>query len=449
MAIREKFDRLKEEVNVDLGILAADIVGILEKTLESHPEWRESFEDLLLIARQCAMMSSCEFWVKCEGIVQCLDDRRQELPMGILKQAFTRLLFVLTRCTRLVQFQKETGYEAEHILGLHQFSDLGVYTEQILEITQELSSPSAENIVKEMQRTKSLGQEQGSIIPNKKKVGQHLNVETEALEVSTAKTPDSYRMSSWRKFPTNRKGSQSAGKPAKGKSQTSRKKHEKRSGSDGFNIENADTTPCHPPSSRLAKVGWSYWGEQQTVSYENSMICRICEVQIPVVHVEEHSRICTIADRCDLKGLTVNERLDRVAETLEKLLDSWTPKSTPRSGSSPRGTLEGASEDLTDMSPKRKNLSHKCSEDMLDPLPDADNVFVMEELNILPEISCDKNMTNTDAGTNSPSTGSLTPQSPLLTPRASQIELLLSGHRTVTELRNDQQVRANFHTHAR
>lgn len=448
MAIRAKFDKLKEEVNVDLGVLAGDLVGTLEKTSDSHPEWKESLEDLLLIARQCAMMSPCEFWVKCEGIVQSLDDRRQELPMGVLKQAHTRLLFVLTRCTRLVQFQKETGYEEEHILGLHQLSDLGVYPEQILEIAQQdFSGPLAGgNLVNEIQRTKSLGQEKASIVSKKDQVGQHLNVETETLEVGTAKTPDSssYRMSSWKRLPSaagkNRKGSNSVDTPSKGNSQPSRKKNEKKASSDGFSLENADTPSCHPPSSRLTKVAWSYWGEQQTVSYENSMICRICEVEIPVVHVEEHSRICTIADRCDLKGLTVNERLDRVAETLEKLLDSWTPKSTPRSNDSPRRSIEVALEDLNDQSPKQNNLSCRCSEDMLDPIPDADNAFVMEELNVLPEISCDKNLTGTDVGTKSPSAGSLTPRSPLLTPRTSQIELLLSGHRTMKELQNDQQV---------
>ncbi|KAL5744366.1 hypothetical protein ACOSQ2_027482 [Xanthoceras sorbifolium] len=455
VAIRAKFDRLKEEVNADLGVLAGDLVGILEKTSDSHPEWKESLEDLLLIARQCAMMTPNEFWVKCEAIVLNLDDRRQELPMGILKQAHTRLLFVLTRCTRLVQFQKEAGYEEDHILGLHQLSDLGVYPEQLLEIAQQdFSGPlTGGKLLNEKQRTKSLGQEQCSLILKKDQVDQHLTSETENVEVGTAKTPDSssFRMSSWKKLPSapgkNRKGSDSVDTPLKDKSKALRTKNEKIASSDGFSIENQDTPSCHPPSSRLTKVSWGFWAEQQTVSYENSMICRICEVEIPVVHVEEHSRICTIADRCDLKGLTVNERLDRVAETLEKLLDSWTPKSTPRSIDSPRGSLEvsrvstsSTHDDLNEMSPKQNNLSRRCSEDMLDRIPDADNAFVMEDLNILPEISCDKNLTATDIGTKASSAGSLTPRSPLLTPRTSQIELLLSGHRTMTELQNDQQI---------
>ncbi|KAL6997855.1 non-specific serine,threonine protein kinase [Sarracenia purpurea var. burkii] len=128
--IRAKFERLKEEVNSDLGIFAGDLVGILEKFLDPQPEWKESLEDLLVTARLYAKMPQSEFWFKCERIVQNLDDRRQELPMGTLEQVYTRLLFILTRCTRLVQFQKESGYDEDRIMGLHQLSDLGVYPEQ-------------------------------------------------------------------------------------------------------------------------------------------------------------------------------------------------------------------------------------------------------------------------------------------------------------------------------
>ncbi|XP_042757644.1 probable serine/threonine protein kinase IREH1 [Lactuca sativa] len=50
-----------------------------------------------------------------------LDDRRQELPMGILKQLHTRMLFILTRCTRLLQFHKESRLaEDELVLQLRQ-----------------------------------------------------------------------------------------------------------------------------------------------------------------------------------------------------------------------------------------------------------------------------------------------------------------------------------------
>uniref|UniRef100_A0A7C8Z2L6 IREH1/IRE-like N-terminal domain-containing protein n=1 Tax=Opuntia streptacantha TaxID=393608 RepID=A0A7C8Z2L6_OPUST len=111
--IRGKFEKAKEEVDSDLAIFAADLVGVLEKNAESHPEWQEAIEDLLILARSCAMTSPNEFWLQCEGIAQDLDDRRQELPQGTLKQLHTRMLFILTRCTRLLQFHKESGFAEE------------------------------------------------------------------------------------------------------------------------------------------------------------------------------------------------------------------------------------------------------------------------------------------------------------------------------------------------
>ncbi|XP_052622431.1 probable serine/threonine protein kinase IREH1 [Lactuca sativa] len=119
--IRGKFDKAKEEVDVDLHIFVGDLLGILEKNAESQPQWQETLEDLLVLAQRCSMTSPGEFWLQCEGIVQELDDRHQELPMGILKQLDTRMLFILRRCTRLLQFHKESRLvEDELVLQLRQ-----------------------------------------------------------------------------------------------------------------------------------------------------------------------------------------------------------------------------------------------------------------------------------------------------------------------------------------
>lgn len=453
MATRMKFDRLKEEVNSDLGVFAGDLVGTLEKTSDSHPEWKESLEDLLVVARRCAKMPACEFWVKCEGIVQNLDDRRQELSMGIPKQAHTRLLFILTRCTRLVQFHKESGYEEDHILGLHQLSDLGVYPEHMLEFTDLDTSGqlSGGKEVSEQQRKKSHGQEKSSLKMKQDQVGKDLCNENEIAEVDTAKSCDSttssFRMSSWKKLPSaaerNRKGHDTADKNSKDRAEQSQAKDETPG------TETLETPSVHPPSSRTKNTSWPFWGDHQSVTYENSMICRICEVEIPVVHVEEHSRICTIADRCDLKGLTVNERLERVEETLDKILESWTPKSTPKSTDTPRESFEATRvstssihEDIYNFSPKHSSHSRQCSDDMLDCVPDVVNAFLLEDLSALHDVSCETHfkLTTPDTGTKTSSGGSLTPRSPLLTPRTSQIELLLSGRRRITELENYHQV---------
>ncbi|KAF5480281.1 hypothetical protein F2P56_001043 [Juglans regia] len=453
LAIRAKFDRLKEEVNSDLGAYAGDLVGILEKTSEFHPKWKEDLEDLLVTAQRCAKMSSSEFWVKCDAIVQNLDDRRQELPMGILKQAHTRLLFILTRCSRLVQFQKESGYEQEHILGLHQLSDLGVYSEQVFRATrQDFSGRLGGKELNKKQTKKSHGQEKGSQITKQVLVDQDISSGADGVEVDTARSADSssssFRMSSWKKLPgaaeKNRKGPDAVDAPSKDKPDQVQLKDAKQTRG-GYHIENVDTPLCHPEYSE-ASVGLQTLGlwDQQNVIYENSIICRICEVEIPTVHVEEHSQICTVSDRCDLKGLTVNERLERVAKTLERILESWTPKSTPGSTDTPRRSFEVARvstssmHDLDDMSPKHNN---QCCEDILDVASDVHKNFVMDELNVLPELSCQARPKMTpDECTKSSPAGSTTPRSPLVTPRTSQIELILSGRRTLSELENYQQI---------
>ncbi|CAJ1934335.1 unnamed protein product [Sphenostylis stenocarpa] len=449
-AIRAKFEKLKEEVDSDLGGFAGDLVGILEKNSLCDREWRERLEDLLVVAQHCAKMSPTQFWIKCESIVQNLDDKRQELPVGILKQAHTRLLFILTRCTRLVQFQKESGYEQDHILGLHQLSDLGVYHEQILKAAEQCSSiPPDGHEMDEKQLNMPHGKEKDKLITTQSQADQQVSVAIDNKEVATDKSIESpsgnYRMSSWRKFPSvadkKLKSQDAVDSPSKGEMDHLVVKDE--------NAENLETSSCHPEhpqsSTRTRKVSWGFWGDQQNLTYEDSMICRICEVEIPIVHVEEHSRICTIADRCDLKGLTVNERLDRVSETIERILESWTPKSTPKSTDTPGESFDLATssvlEEFNDLSLDRNNLTCRFSEDMLDSTTEPDNNFVMDDLNLSPRISCEARIClKPDQGTKVSSAGSLTPRSPLVTPRTTQVEMLLSGRRTLSELESCEQI---------
>ncbi|CAI8600463.1 unnamed protein product [Vicia faba] len=439
--IRTKFEKLKEEVDSDLGGFAGDLVGTLEKISGSPCEWKEGLEDLLVVAQQCATMSAAEFWIKCETIVQKLDDKRQEIPVGILKQAHTRLLFILSRCTRLVQFQKESDQkEQDHVLSLHQLSDLGVYSEQILKAAENCSVPPSGHEMAEKQLTKSHGKEQDKLVTKKSQDDQHASAATDSVEVTTAKsvesTPSSYKMASWKKLPS------AADKKRICHDAVVKDEH----------AETLDTS-CQPEhsqaSSRTRKDSWGFWGDQPNLPYDYSMIiCRICEVEIPIVSVEEHSRICTIADKCDLKGLTVNERLERVSETIERLLESWTPKSTPKSTDTHGESFEFARvstsslhEEFNELSLERNNLSSRCSEDMADPAPEPDISFVADELNLSPEITCDTQIcSKPDHSAKVYSPGSLTPRSPLITPRTSQIEMLLGGRRHLSELESYDQI---------
>lgn len=93
------------------------------------------------------------------------------------------------------------------------------------------------------------------------------------------------------------------------------------------------------------------------------------------------------------------------------------------------------------LSSERNKLTCRCSEDMLDHTSEADFTFVMDDLNLSSEISCEARIClKPDHGTKVSSAGSLTPRSPLVTPLISQIEVLLSGWRTLSELESYDQV---------
>ncbi|GKA54191.1 probable serine/threonine protein kinase IREH1 isoform X1 [Tanacetum coccineum] len=429
--IRGKFDKAKEEVDADLHKFAGDLLVILEKNAESQPQVQENLEDLLVLAQRCAMTSPGEFWLQCEGIVQELDDKRQELPMGILKQLHTRMLFILTRCTRLLQFHKESGLaEDELVLKLRQ---------SLHSVDKHIPRPS-----KAAPSRKFFSEEQHGLPGVNLKKEKPLKPEniltpppletTDNLDSPTGRN----RMASWKKFPSP------GGKTPKDEVMV-------KEPSDNKVARDVDLTTLKPPElikdidaqisspfKHQHRVSWG-WGDQPNITDESSIICRICEEEVPTLHVEDHSRVCAIADRCDQMGLRVDERLVRVAETLEKLMESISHKDFQNVVRSPDGAAAKVSnssvtEEGDLVSPKLCDLSRRGSEDMLDFLPEADNSVSMEDLKSLPSMSCRTRFgPKSDQGMTTSSAGSMTPRSPLTTPRTNQIDLLLAGKGAYSE----------------
>ncbi|KAK7314659.1 hypothetical protein VNO77_33186 [Canavalia gladiata] len=450
VVIRAKFDKAKEDVNSDLAIFAADLVGILEKNADTHPEWEETIEDLLILARSCAMTSSGEFWLRCESIVQELDDRRQELPPGMLKQLHTRMLFILTRCTRLLQFHKESGLaEDEPVFNLRQSRVLHSAEKGIPPgVGRDPKSSSAAKNLKASTK-KAYSQEQ-SMLGWKKDVTPPENLSLPPDDDNSKHFDSSSgrdRMASWKKFPSPSGRSPKEAAQLKdqndGKVESSRTSNNKRFTSD-VDLSTAKPSELLPVKDSLDhaskhqhKVSWGYWGEPPNNSEENSIICRICEEEVPTSHVEDHSRICAVADRCDQKGLSVNERLVRIAETLEKMMESCTQKDTQQMVGSPdvaKVSNSSMTEESDVPSPKLSDWSRRGSEDMLDCFPETDNSVFMDDLKGLPLISCKTRFgPKSDQGMTTSSAGSMTPRSPLMTPRTSQIDLLLAGKGAYSE----------------
>ncbi|KAH9763394.1 putative serine/threonine protein kinase IREH1 [Citrus sinensis] len=453
VVIRTKFDKAKEEVNSDLAVFAGDLVGILEKNAESHPEWQETIEDLLVLARSCAMTSPGEFWLQCEGIVQELDDRRQELPPGTLKQLYTRMLFILTRCTRLLQFHKESALaEDEHMFQFRQSRVLHSADKRIPQGTlRDGKGSTIAKASKAASSRKSYSQEQHGLDWKRDHAVKQGNIlsppgddNAKSLESSAARD----RMSSWKKLPSPvgkiMKESPTSKEQNDGKVEPLKSSNIRR----GLSEINLTAKPSEfPPAAETLehsskhqhKVSWGYWGDQQNISDDSSsIICRICEEEVPTSHVEDHSKICAIADRCDQKGLSVNERLLRISETLEKMMESSVQKDIHNVvvGSPDVAKVSNSSvtEESDVLSPKFSDWSRRGSEDMLDYVPEADNSVFMDDLKGLPSMACKTRFgPKSDQGMTTSSAGSMTPRSPLLTPRTSQIDLLLAGKGALSE----------------
>ncbi|KAL6637041.1 hypothetical protein ACP70R_024613 [Stipagrostis hirtigluma subsp. patula] len=434
--IQVKFEKAKEEVNSDLAIFAGDLISVMEKYADSHPEWKETLEDLLILARSCCVMTPGEFWLQCEGIVQDLDDHRQELPMGVLKKLYTRMLFILTRCTRLLQFHKESGFAEDEVVIDQRDKIIQSADRQVL------AQPGVDDTTRatKSEVRKSYSQEQHNL---KWKRSQEIKPVKllSPLDTDDKKEVDSptrERMSSWKPFPTPVTKSPKESTPTKEESPNKK--------TDALSTVSSRVELSSPvesisqqqlPPRHQHKTSWGHWSDQPNISEEGSIMCRICEEYVPTHYVEDHSRVCAVADRCDQKGVSVDERLIRVAETLEKMVEAYSQKDHPNAAGSPdvaKVSNSSVNEESDGPSPKLSDWSRRGSADMLDYLPEADNTISLDDIKNLPSMTCRTRFgPKSDHGMATSSAGSMTPRSPLTTPRSNPIDMLLAGKNTINE----------------
>ncbi|TKV91742.1 hypothetical protein SEVIR_9G117800v4 [Setaria viridis] len=435
--IQVRFEKAKEEVNSDLAVFAGDLVSVMEKYAESHPEWKETLEDLLILARSCCVMTPGEFWLQCEGIVQDLDDHRQELPMGVLKKLYTRMLFILTRCTRLLQFHKENGFDEGEVVIDHRDKIIQSADRQIL---SQSGVDDATSRASKSEARKSYSQEQHNM---KWKRSQEIKPVKLIPPLDTdikkeADSPTKERMSSWKPFPSPVIKAPKESTPTK--SESPNKKTDAHS-TVSNHVELSSPVESVPqqqlPSKHQHKTSWGHWSDQPNISEEGSIMCRICEEYVPTHYVEDHSRVCAVADRCDQKGVSVDERLIRVAETLEKLVESYSQKDLPNAAGSPdvaKVSNSSINEESDGPSPKLSDWSRRGSADMLDYLQEADNTISLDDFKNLPSMTCKTRFgPKSDHGMATSSAGSMTPRSPLTTPRSNHIDMLLAGKNAINE----------------
>ncbi|XP_008802442.1 probable serine/threonine protein kinase IREH1 isoform X2 [Phoenix dactylifera] len=451
--IQVKFEKAKEEVNSDLAIFAGDLVGIMEKSAESHPEWKVTLEDLLILARSCCVMMPGEFWLQCEGIVQDLDDHRQELPMGVLKKLHTHLLFILSRCTRLHQFHKETGLAEDEIAMDLQDPKIIQAADKKVALGSGRDGENTKNSIKAAASRKFCSQEQRNLKLKRIqeiKPDNFSSVFNADIEKDMDLAASGGRIASGKPLPSPAGKVQKEASPVK--DEISNRKVDSSEILNKSQSSDADLTAVNPPelpssgdssvcpsvpSKHQHKISWGYWTDQPNIPEEGSIMCRICEEYVPTLCMEDHSKICAIADRCDQKGLSVDERLNRIAKTLEKMIEAYSQKDPPDAvGSTDLTEVSNSSvnEESDLLFPKHCDWSRRGSADMLDCFQEADNSIFLDDLKNLSSMKCKTRFgSKSDRGMAASSAGSMTSRSPLMTPRASHVEMLLARKNAASE----------------
>ncbi|XP_042508945.1 probable serine/threonine protein kinase IRE4 isoform X4 [Macadamia integrifolia] len=441
-SLHSRFDTAKEVVNVELANFAGDLVDILERKGSSSPKGHKVMEDLLILARKCVEMTSCEFRVKCEGIVQNLAEKRRNHETGLLKQLFTRMLFILTRCTRLLQFQKDSEPINED--SLHKLKQC---LESIPAVEMSwLPKPgsadygSVSTLKQDSNKHQSQGENQVYTVPEMTYSGSE-----ELLDDNDS---------------TSKKNSDALVK----------KSFSQNSQIDVHSSESSilESDPCNS-ASRKRKVFSSYQDEavqqfnksddslsgklihkscssslneeEQSFDESDSVICRICEETVPTSHLESHSYICAYADKCDLECLDIDERLSKLAEILEQIVDSC-GMNFHESYSSPDVSRVHTTSSLVGSeghSPKIIEWHNKGVEGMFEDLHEMDTACLDDS-----HISTSSNLKvqfGLKFGNDALSpNGSVTSLSSTNTPRASHFDLFWLEHNNPSEPEDVQQV---------
>lgn len=411
-----RFDAAKKVVDAELAGFAEDVVDVLQKN-DLNPEGQKMAEDLLVLAEQCMGMTASDFRVKCETIVLDLTEERQQCQTGLLKWIVTRMLFILTRCTRLLQFQ--TDSEPSDEKSLHTLK-------KCLE-----SIPSVEMSWVPNPGVSISGLDYAMNQKGQPKHGEHGQNKTLFLNESD-----------WCR------SEELAGE----KDVTSRK--ESVIFEEGLLYQNSQIDTLHDsqqfhhvdgsfPGKSINNVSCGSLHEQDgSLDGSDSVICRICEEYVPTSHLESHSYICAYADKCDSKCLDADECLVKLAEILEQIIVSCN-MSSYASDDSPQYSITQATKSAVASevySPKINEWRNKGVEGMFEDLHEMDTACIDDSH--LTNFINTKGHLGIKLGhcSAASSTGSMTSASSTNTPRAGYFDFFWLEHNNPSELEDVQQM---------
>ncbi|KAK3231583.1 hypothetical protein Dsin_003464 [Dipteronia sinensis] len=414
--LHSKFDAAKEVVNSELASFSGDVMNVLEKMDSSFSEGHKMVEDLLNLAQQCIEMSSSLFRVKCELIVQDLTEKRQQCQSGLVKWLFTRMLFILTRCTRLLMFRKEREPIDEK--SLHKFKKC-LESIPAVETSWEHNPGIADSDYDLYQRCdakqKFLGQNKISSVPEDRFSSSRPSEPADQSGITSRK---------------NSVGIDEKLPPQKTQINSCSEEQQVHQVDGRFVTKSANDSSCH-----------SLHEQEHCTDGSDSVICRICEEIVPISHLESHSYICAYADKCELNCLDLDERLLKLSEILEQIAECCSLSFHPSVGSPENSRLQTTTSGLISegYSPKISEWRNKGLEGMFEDIHEMDTACIddshLNSINLKGHFGVKLSSQRASS-----STGSITSVSSTNTPRTGHFDSFWLEHNNPSELEDVQQM---------
>ncbi|KAK6245388.1 hypothetical protein SCA6_008478 [Theobroma cacao] len=423
-SLHSRFDAAKEVVNAELATFAGDVMDLLDTIESSSPEGRKMAVDLLIVAQQCVEMTPSEFRVKCETIVQNLTEKRQQCQTVLVKWLCTRMLFILTRCTRLLQFQKEKEPIDEK--SLNKFKKC---LESIPAVEMSWVPTPA---VADSHSANAVYQRAG---------GEHKLKGQNKVSSFPEPTWNSSMEPAGRSDITSENNSTIPEKisPTRKTRSDLISQEQHFCQADGSIVGNSvNTSCCSSLREHNPNLDGSLIEPGRTLDGSDSVICRICEEAVPISHLESHSYICAYADKCALNCIDVDERLVKLAEILEQIIESWNLSSI---GSPENSRMQNQSSVVASegYSPKISEWRNKGVEGMFEDIHDMDTACIEDSHLTSIDFKGHLGLRLGNYGASS-STGSMTSVSSTNTPRASHFDSFWLERNNPSELEDVQQM---------
>ncbi|XP_062160293.1 probable serine/threonine protein kinase IRE4 isoform X2 [Alnus glutinosa] len=385
------------------------------ENIDLSPEGQKMAEDLLILAKKCMEMTSSEFRAKCETIVQELTAKRHQCQTGMLKWLVTRMLFILTRCTRLLQFQKDREPIDEKSLdklkkcleSIPAVETSWVPNTRIADSGLDYALSQKDAVRRELQRENKLysvpeASCSSSVEPDDESdsISRKDNMVLEQkLPIQNSQTDFLSQVQQFHLF----------------------------DGSIGKSANNSSSGSFHE--------------QERSPGGSVSVLCRICEEIVPTSHLEFHSYICAYADKCDLNYLDVDERLIKLVEILEQIIESRNMSfhasyDSPENSGTHTINFGIASEGY---SPKISEWRNKGVEGMFEDIHEMDTAFIDDSHSASMNLKGHLGLKLGYHGTSS-STGSMTSVSSTNTPRAGHFDSWWLEHNNPSALEDLQQM---------